>query len=303
MHLAHALPWWLAVLLIAGIGAATFVEYRRPLSPLTRVQRGTLAALRASSSPRSCCSCFDRSCCCRSGRSARRGRADPDRRVAQHAAHRCRQPVAHRPRGVAGHVRSAAAARQPFLDGGLAVGEGLTAASPDRLQADAPRTDLSGALAAVRERYRGQRDRRDRASSLTVEIRRLVGRVGQVGRVGRAGQRNTGYAIGVRLARRSARSGSARGLGGRRSAARSGQGRSARHRDQLGIRPHAVRAAAARQRPGPRNAAHRARPPSGSPIDELFSRLRIRSTRRSTPLMCPVTRRRRSSRTTRDRSC
>src|SRR4029450_8061964 len=47
MHLAHPLPWWLAVLLIAGIGAATFVEYRRPLSPLTRVQRGTLAALRA----------------------------------------------------------------------------------------------------------------------------------------------------------------------------------------------------------------------------------------------------------------
>src|SRR5207248_3446498 len=37
------------------------------------------------------------------------------------------------------------------------VGDGLAAANLDRLNADAPRTDLTGALAAVRERYRGQR--------------------------------------------------------------------------------------------------------------------------------------------------
>ena len=46
MHFAHPLPWWLAIVLAAGIAAAAFVEYRRPLSPLTPVQRGVLAGLR-----------------------------------------------------------------------------------------------------------------------------------------------------------------------------------------------------------------------------------------------------------------
>src|SRR5438128_7826122 len=46
MHFAHQLPWWLAVLLAAAIGVVVWLEYRRPLSPLTRVQRGVLVALR-----------------------------------------------------------------------------------------------------------------------------------------------------------------------------------------------------------------------------------------------------------------
>jgi hypothetical protein len=46
MHLAYPLPWWLAVILAAAIGAAAYVEYRRPLSVLTPAQRGVLAALR-----------------------------------------------------------------------------------------------------------------------------------------------------------------------------------------------------------------------------------------------------------------
>ena len=46
MHLAYPLPWWLAVILVAAIGAVAYLEYRRPLSPLTRAQRGVLAALR-----------------------------------------------------------------------------------------------------------------------------------------------------------------------------------------------------------------------------------------------------------------
>src|SRR5207248_920058 len=37
------------------------------------------------------------------------------------------------------------------------VGDGLAAANLDRLNADARRTDLTGALSAIRERYRGQR--------------------------------------------------------------------------------------------------------------------------------------------------
>src|SRR5262245_46146369 len=46
MHFAHAIPWWLALLLAAAIGVAAYVEYRRPLSPLTPAQRGVLAGLR-----------------------------------------------------------------------------------------------------------------------------------------------------------------------------------------------------------------------------------------------------------------
>src|SRR5512144_2554438 len=47
MHFAYPLSWWLAVLLAGAIGAAAYAEYRRPLSPLTRTQRGALVALRA----------------------------------------------------------------------------------------------------------------------------------------------------------------------------------------------------------------------------------------------------------------
>src|SRR5947209_1887175 len=46
MHFAYPLPWWLAVLLAAAVAAAAFLEYRRPLAPLTRTQRRVLAALR-----------------------------------------------------------------------------------------------------------------------------------------------------------------------------------------------------------------------------------------------------------------
>src|SRR5437667_69651 len=46
MHFAYPFPWWLAVVLAAAIGAVVYFEYRRPLSPLTRTQRGALAAVR-----------------------------------------------------------------------------------------------------------------------------------------------------------------------------------------------------------------------------------------------------------------
>ncbi|HKB09934.1 MAG TPA: hypothetical protein VKD69_04735, partial [Vicinamibacterales bacterium] len=47
MHFAYPLPVWLAVVLAAAIAGLVFLEYRRPLSPLTRVQRGVLVAIRA----------------------------------------------------------------------------------------------------------------------------------------------------------------------------------------------------------------------------------------------------------------
>src|SRR5436190_2131099 len=46
MHFAHPLPWWLAIVLAAGVAALAFLQYRRPLSPLSRVQHGVLVALR-----------------------------------------------------------------------------------------------------------------------------------------------------------------------------------------------------------------------------------------------------------------
>src|SRR5476649_2302666 len=46
MHFAYPLPWWLAVVLATAIAAVAYVEYRRPLSPLTPAQRGVLVGLR-----------------------------------------------------------------------------------------------------------------------------------------------------------------------------------------------------------------------------------------------------------------
>jgi hypothetical protein len=46
VHLAYPLPWWLAVILAAGVAAAAFVEYRRPLAALSTAQRVALVALR-----------------------------------------------------------------------------------------------------------------------------------------------------------------------------------------------------------------------------------------------------------------
>jgi hypothetical protein len=46
MHFAYPLPWWLAIVLAAGIGGVAYLEYRRPLSPLTRAQRSVLVGLR-----------------------------------------------------------------------------------------------------------------------------------------------------------------------------------------------------------------------------------------------------------------
>ncbi len=76
----------------------------------------------------------------------------------------------------------------------FSVGDGLTPASLDRLQAVAPKTDLSGALASVRERYRGQRI----AAIVVVSDGGDTG----AGKAGGAGQAGGGsgppvYAIGV----------------------------------------------------------------------------------------------------------
>src|SRR6266850_3172914 len=160
MHFAYPLPWWLALALAAAIGAAAFFQYRRPLAPLTRGQRVALVALRAivlaaivlflfrpmiilppaASQDAIVPVLIDVS------RSMRLEDADGHSRVARAAA-------------IVKTELMPALARQ-FHTELYSVGDGLAPAVPaalDRLSADARRTDLTGALASIRERYRGQR--------------------------------------------------------------------------------------------------------------------------------------------------
>jgi len=157
MHFAYPLPWWLAVAIAAAIAAAAFAEYRRPLARLTVLQRGALASLRVLTLAALALFLFrpiailppvgsrdaivpvlvDVS------RSMRLGDADGQTRIARAAALLKAQLMP----ALATH----------FTTELYTVGDGLAAANLDRLNADARRTDLTGALAAVRERYRGQR--------------------------------------------------------------------------------------------------------------------------------------------------
>ena len=157
MHFAYSLPWWLAIMLAAGIAAAAYAEYRRPLSPLSHLQRAALIVLRSAVLAVVVLFLFrpiivlppaanrdaivpvlvDVS------RSMRLADEAGQTRAARAAAIVSTQVLP----ALSSHFR-------PELFG---IGEGLVPIAADRLSADARRTDLSGALAAVRERYRGQR--------------------------------------------------------------------------------------------------------------------------------------------------
>ncbi len=157
MHLAVPLPWWLAIVLAAAVAAAAFLEYRRPLAPLTRVQRGILVGLRvgvlaalvlflfrpiamlppAGSRDAIVPVLVDAS------RSMRLNDADGRARIDRAADLLARQLLPSLSRQFSTEL--------------FAVGDGVAPTSVDRLTANARRTDLSGALAAIRDRYRGQR--------------------------------------------------------------------------------------------------------------------------------------------------
>src|SRR5207342_3051569 len=157
MHFAYPLPWWLAVLLAAAVGAVAYVEYRRPLSPLTAAQRTLLVALRVIALAAIVLFAFrpiavlppagsrdaivpilvDVS------RSMRLADADGQTRLAR--ANGLLKNELGLP--LTSHFKTEI----------YGVGEGLGPATVDGLAANARRTDLTGALASVRERYRGQR--------------------------------------------------------------------------------------------------------------------------------------------------
>lgn len=157
MTFAYPLPWWLGVAIGIAVAALAVFEYRRPLAPLTRLQRGVLIACRATA-------------------------------LAAIVVLLCRPIVMLPPAGAraaivpvlvdvsrsmrihdaGGQARIARASAivstelLPALARGFTVdlysaGERLAPADVSRLNADARQTDLTGALAAVRERYRGRR--------------------------------------------------------------------------------------------------------------------------------------------------
>src|SRR5580765_1054706 len=157
MHFAYPLPWWLAVILAAAVGAVVYAEYRRPLSPLTPLQRGVLVGLRVLALAAVVLFVFrpiavlpptgsrdaivpvlvDVS------RSMRIADADGQTRLAR--ANALLKTELGPP--LTTHFKTEL----------YGVGDGMAPAHLDGFSADARRTDLSGALASVRERYRGQR--------------------------------------------------------------------------------------------------------------------------------------------------
>ena len=157
MHFAYPLPWWLALFLAAAIAGLVYAEYRRPLSPLTRAQRGALIALRAAVlaalvlflfrpiailPPASARDAIvpvlvDVS------RSMRLADADGQTRLARAS------------QLVAGELGTALSSH--FVTEIYSVGDRVAPVKAGALSADARRTDLAGAIAAIRERYRGQR--------------------------------------------------------------------------------------------------------------------------------------------------
>ena len=157
MHFAHPVPWWLGVALALAIAAIAFLEYRRPLAPLTTAQRGVLMALRILAL--AAILIF----LCR-----------PIMLLPPQGARDSVVPVlvdvsrSMRLRDADGQTRLARATTmlrtqllpvlaRDFKTELYSVGETLEPAGIDALGADASRTDLTGALAAIRDRSRGQR--------------------------------------------------------------------------------------------------------------------------------------------------
>ena len=157
MQFASPIPIWIAVLVAAAVVGLAILSYRRPLVPLSRVQRGVLVSLRALAlgavifflcrpvalRPPSNSSGIVVPILVDVSRSMRVADADGQTRIA---------------RATALVERELVPALSPYFTPEIyTVGETLTSAVPAGLVADARRSDLSGALATVAERYRGRR--------------------------------------------------------------------------------------------------------------------------------------------------
>lgn len=160
MHFASPLPWWLAVVVAAGIAGVAVYSYWRPLVPLTAAQRGVLTALRGLSLavvaffiarpvlllPPVGSGDVVIPVLVDASRSMRVNDADGETRIAR-AADVIRRTIAP---GLATHGTI------ELLEFGKS-GSLLTPATVDSLSADGRRTELADAVQAARDRYRGRR--------------------------------------------------------------------------------------------------------------------------------------------------
>ena len=158
MHFAVPLPWWLAALVALVIAVVAFFSYRRPLVPLTAAQRGVLGGLRGLTlaslvillcrpfvymQPPAATDDVVVPVLVDVSRSMRVADAEGQTRMARAASLLADQLL-------------------PALEGRfqvevLAVGETLTPTSVNEVNPEARQTDISGALTAARDRYRGRR--------------------------------------------------------------------------------------------------------------------------------------------------
>jgi uncharacterized membrane protein len=155
MHLSYPLPWWLALVVAAGVAGLTFLEYRRPIMPLAVWQRTLLAGCRALALTLLVLFLL------------RPFVLVPPRvagAVVPVLVDVSRSMLIAGPDGLARIAEARAIVKDqllPSLSGAFSsqlfsFGDGLSPADIDRLDAGGRRTDLGGALAAVRDRYRGQ---------------------------------------------------------------------------------------------------------------------------------------------------
>jgi hypothetical protein len=187
MHFAYPLPWWLAVLLAAAVGGVAYAEYRRPLSPLAAGRRGALVTLRLLALAAILLALFRPIAVLPPA-----GSRDAIVPVLVDVSRSMRLADAD------GQTRLTRAAGLLKNELGLpltshfktelyGVGNGLQPIKPDALAADARRTDLTGALASVRERYRGQRVAGIVVISDGGDTGAGLDQAGGAGRAGRAG--------------------------------------------------------------------------------------------------------------------
>jgi uncharacterized membrane protein len=160
MHFAAPLPWWLAACVAAGIVGVAVMAYRRPLVPLTRARQGVLMALRGLSLASVVLLLCRPIVLLRSSdtsdvvipvlvdvsRSMAVADAGGNTRMAS-AAHLLQQTLLP---GFATHGKV-----ELLAFGGTATG--LVPATVDGLKPEGRQTNLGGALASARDRYRGRR--------------------------------------------------------------------------------------------------------------------------------------------------
>ncbi len=152
MTLAEPWPWWALVAALAGVAFLTWREYSR--ARISRQQRATLAALRAVTLLLLILFLM-RPVAVSDG--APRGTVVPllvDVSRSMRIADAGGRPRIQRAREVA--ARLAPALGREFTVETLGFGETLDPLDPQRAEAAAPRTDLSAALSAVADRYRGR---------------------------------------------------------------------------------------------------------------------------------------------------